>query len=160
MRKSGLYFPYTLKDFDTHLRSSEIDPTLFFRQLTELISLGSDVNDLEIQRILKPSFYSEVPMDPWIIWTRKYLRRFEKESAPSKLRVQIMNQNNPYFILRNFLVQEALEDLEKNNRSKLDLLIKALETPYEQNHNTEPFFIKRPESARNKPGSSALSCSS
>jgi uncharacterized protein YdiU (UPF0061 family) len=71
-----------------------------------------------------------------------------------------MEKTNPVFILRNYLVQQVLEDLQAGNQESLTSLLQALKTPYDLNEKTEKYFAKRPEWARKKPGCSALSCSS
>ena len=87
-------------------------------------------------------------------------RMCHRRLAERLLLVNKMNQTNPAFILRNYLVQEALDELAQGSRQKLDALMVALRTPYEANAVTAPFFVKRPEWARHRVGCSALSCSS
>ncbi len=71
-----------------------------------------------------------------------------------------MNANNPFFIPRNFIVQEAIDALGQNDTTVLKALEEVLKNPYSENENSKKFFRKRPEWARTKPGCSALSCSS
>ena len=54
----------------------------------------------------------------------------------------------------------AIEKAEKQDYSMIYELQEVLRNPYKEQKNKENFCLKRPEWARNKPGSSMLSCSS
>ena len=71
-----------------------------------------------------------------------------------------MDAVNPWFVLRNYLAQEAIEAAEKGELSRLHQLLDAGRTPYEERPQYAEFGKKRPEWARHKPGCSMLSCSS
>ena len=51
------------------------------------------------------------------------------------------NNNSYYFILRNYLLHEAIEELEKGDDQLFGKLEKALEDPYAEKF--EEFFQKR-----------------
>ena len=68
-----------------------------------------------------------------------------------------MNRNNPKFILRNYLLHQAIEELEKGSDTLFRKLEQELKDPY--SGNTE-FFTRRPDWATQKAGCSMLSCSS
>lgn len=142
-----------IRDLDTALRAREVDMTLFFRALATLHGRA----EAESTELMRDVFYQEA--DPRLTdWISRYRARTAHENAEA-IRAR-MNQRNPFFVLRNYLVQEALDELAEGGRSKLDALSLALKTPYEANANTIPFAKKRPEWARQRPGCSALSCSS
>lgn len=142
-------------DLDKALRSSEIDMTLFFRALAETQGLAEG----EAFAGMRASFYQEPSEDHGLWnWLRLYRTRVAGQN-PEATRLR-MNETNPYFVLRNYLVQEALDELAEGKRSKLDALAEALKTPYTVHEGTTRFFGKRPEWARQRPGCSALSCSS
>ncbi|MNR17121.1 hypothetical protein D3C85_1337630 [compost metagenome] len=69
-----------------------------------------------------------------------------------------MKANNPRFVLRNFLLYQAIQDLEKGNDGLFKRLQAALQDPYSKNH--DEFFGLRPLWANEQPGSATLSCSS
>ena len=71
-----------------------------------------------------------------------------------------MNAYNPWFILRNYLAQQAIEAAEKGDMSMVARLLDAARRPYEENAAHPEFGAKRPDWARDKPGCSSLSCSS
>jgi uncharacterized protein YdiU (UPF0061 family) len=71
-----------------------------------------------------------------------------------------MNKVNPWFVLRNYLSQQAIDLVDQGDDSMLKELQEALMKPYEENIQFEKYVQKRPEWARNKAGCSMLSCSS
>jgi uncharacterized protein YdiU (UPF0061 family) len=87
-----------------------------------------------------------------------YTEVLHKKNISPENRISIMRQNNPQFILRNYLLYECIEEV---SLGKMDLFIKiwnALQNPY---HCTdENLQKKRPPHYNNTPGCSTLSCSS
>ncbi len=152
-----------LTDLETMLTSTEIDFTMFYRKLADL-HLRMPNNREQLLRHFADVFYSaDRPSsvdDAFAEWIERYVARAATETTTPQARLALMNATTPYFILRNYLAQQAIEKLEKGDRSEFDALARALRTPYEENDATRPYFSKRPEWARNKPGASALSCSS
>jgi uncharacterized protein YdiU (UPF0061 family) len=71
-----------------------------------------------------------------------------------------MRRANPKYVLRNYLAQQAIEALEQGDASVIERLMGVLKHPYDEQPEEEAFAGRRPEWARNKPGCSALSCSS
>jgi len=53
-----------------------------------------------------------------------------------------MRANNPRFILRNYLLHQAIEDLEKGNENLFVKLQEAMKAPY--SNQFDEFFAKRP----------------
>lgn len=47
-------------------------------------------------------------------------------------RVVVMNANNPKYILRNYLAQQAIEKAEKGDYSEVRRLYQLLKKPYEE----------------------------
>jgi len=72
-----------------------------------------------------------------------------------------MNSVNPKFVLRNYLVQIAIEKASDGDFSTINELLDVVRQPYsEQCDQEENYGRKRPEWARRKAGCSMLSCSS
>jgi len=63
-------------------------------------------------------------------------------------------------VLRNYLAQQAIDALEQGDQSFMTRLMTVLERPYDEQPEHDSLADRRPEWARNKPGCSALSCSS
>jgi uncharacterized protein YdiU (UPF0061 family) len=69
-----------------------------------------------------------------------------------------MKENNPSFILRNYLLHQAIEELERGETALFQKLQNAMKTPYAETN--DEFLVKRPDWASQKAGCSMLSCSS
>lgn len=152
-----------LKDLDTAMKSVEIDMTIFFRLLSKTISLDL-VTEENIFKTISDSIYDQTLLytdcKVLVNWLIRYHQRHQLETVSILERIDLMNKNNPVFIPRNYLLQEALEDLETNDRTLLDEIYQALKTPYQETPLTLKFFKRMPDWARSKAGCSMLSCSS
>ena len=146
-----------LKELDQVLRCEDIDMTIFYHKLC-LVKKRDDY------KILEEAFYSSSPavesLQSLKLWVEKYLQRRSLDGNSDEDIQAIMTKANPVFIPRNYLIQMALDAFENGDRSVLDDLMMALKTPYQENEYTLKFYGKRPEWAKQRPGCSALSCSS
>ena len=135
------------------LRECEVDMTLFFRTLAKD---GLGLDDLE------PAFYDgqkvEKKIEDWTDWLKSYNARSKELNHSERFRK--MNQVNPLYVPRNYLLQEAIEDAESGSTSRLHELLELFRNPYQEQKGKEHFSKRRPEWARSKPGCSMLSCSS
>jgi uncharacterized protein YdiU (UPF0061 family) len=132
-------------ELDSLLQMQETDMTLFYRELAQCTDNGMPEN----------CFYQELQTE-----TRNALEKWLVQWRSFSPDPELMNRTNPIFLVRNYLVQEAIDDLTKGDDKKLKALELALRSPYELNDATRLFIGKRPEWARSKAGCSALSCSS
>ena len=71
-----------------------------------------------------------------------------------------MDSTNPKYVLRNYMAQLAIEAAEKEDYSLIEELHLLLKNPYQEQDKYSKWFAKRPDWAREKIGSSMLSCSS
>ena len=71
-----------------------------------------------------------------------------------------MDKVNPKYVLRNYMSQLAIEAAEKEDYSLIEELYLLLKNPYQEQNKYQKWFAKRPDWAREKIGSSMLSCSS
>ena len=127
----------------------KVDMTMFFRLLSSLSK--PELHQLE------PAFYDIHASNhlDWNIWLKKYLGHTYDENRAK------MNLINPKYVLRNWMAQLAIDDAEKEDYAKLELMTNLLKDPYAENHDFEKdWFRRRPEWALNRPGCSMLSCSS
>jgi uncharacterized protein YdiU (UPF0061 family) len=148
-----------IENLETMLASIKPDMTIFFRLLMDL---GDDKETKEdVLLHFHESFYHELTDDQsemfWI-FMQEYQLRKSKNTITKEASFEKMNLANPVFVLRNYLLHEAIEKLENNDRSLFDTLMKALQNPYSTDY--IELMRKRPEWAETKAGSSMLSCSS
>ncbi|SCX98078.1 Uncharacterized conserved protein YdiU, UPF0061 family [Nonlabens sp. Hel1_33_55] len=151
-----------IKDLLDLLPIYETDMTIFYRQL---IAVNQDSTFNEAWEVLKISFYDVEQMpasvkNQWVKWIENYIERLEKESAFEKARTLQMQQSNPKYVLRNYISQLVIEKAEEVNYDLLNEVYEMLKKPYEDQPEMKHWYAKRPDWARNKPGSSQLSCSS
>lgn len=149
------------------LQAVETDMTLFFRLLAKVpMDGGADAaDDAGLVEPLRRSFYSE---DAWESnhrariagWLRRYIGRVRSDAAPATTRVERMNRVNPKYVLRNYLAQLAIDALAAGDASVMERLMRVLQRPYDEQPEHDDLAERRPEWARNRPGCSALSCSS
>ena len=78
-------------------------------------------------------------------WHQKYLHRLSKEKTSPLKRQEIMEKANPKFILRNYLAQEAIQDAEASDFTKLNNLLEVLKKPFEENSVFEDFAKESPD---------------
>ncbi|HEX6319432.1 MAG TPA: YdiU family protein [Burkholderiales bacterium] len=126
------------------LQERETDFTLFFRRLS--------TPTLEN---LQPAFYAEPP--PGLPhWLERYAARMRNEPG----RVERMSRANPKYVFRNYLAVQAIDALAQGDAALLERLMQVLQRPYDEQPEHDELAARRPEWARERPGASALSCSS
>ena len=146
-----------IADFEKVLFSIKPDMTIFYQLLIELPEM--DGNDLVNH--FAEAFYSAPTPDAATALSdllQQYLLRIERNTCSKEERKEKMQRANPRFILRNYLLHQAIEKLEKGDATLFHQLEEALKNPYSSAHDT--FFAKRPDWAAQKAGCSMLSCSS
>jgi uncharacterized protein YdiU (UPF0061 family) len=146
------------------LQDVETDMTIFFRALAN-IPLNEAADDSALVEPLRRAFYTDEALQPEHLsrmaeWLRRYTARVRSDGGAPDARIERMNRANPKYVLRNYLAQLAIDALEQGDASVIDRLMRVLERPYEDQPENDDLAERRPEWARNRPGCSALSCSS
>jgi serine/tyrosine/threonine adenylyltransferase len=146
------------------LQAVETDMTIFFRKLAD-VPADEGAPDDALSAPLREAFYDEsgtaaAHQARLAAWLRSYAARVRVDGAQADERSSRMNRANPKYVLRNYLAQEAIDALAAGDASVMKRLMKVLERPYDDQPEHEALAARRPEWARNKPGCSALSCSS
>ncbi|WP_324721724.1 protein adenylyltransferase SelO [Salinimicrobium sp. HB62] len=145
--------------FEKVLSEIQPDMCLFYRLLADVsIKATSE----EILQHFKKAFYQ--PLKPeeqeqFISLITDYSKRRKNNSISAEASRQLMNKNNPRIILRNYLLHQAIEELEKGEKELFEKLQKAMKNPY-ASEGFEELVEKRPVWAETKAGCSMLSCSS
>ena len=149
------------------LQLSETDMTIFFRCLAK-IEKSQVYIDQQLLGIVESAYYSAKELGnrkgicrvALIDWLRKYQRRVAGQKLADEDRVKKMNLVNPKYILRNYLVQVAIDKANGGDYSEIEKLLAIMKKPYDEQNEFEEYAQKRPEWARNRAGCSMLSCSS
>ena len=148
------------------LQLTETDMTIFFRRLAHV---EGEATTPDVAKAIQPffeAFYQpdeltgEV-LDKWESWMIRYrTRRDGEEDSDAGRRIERMNAVNPKYVLRNYMAQLAIDKATAGDMSLIDELYRLLQRPYDEQPESQKWFAKRPDWARNKVGCSMLSCSS
>lgn len=152
-----------ITELEDVLQRSETDMTIFFRELSCVKkdqSTGCGIATIN-DAFYKPEEIKKENLKEWGKWFKKYIHRLnqEEENDDEKRKI-IMNKVNPKYVLRNYMAQLAIDAANKADYSIINELHELLKTPYNEQPQYEKWYAKRPDWARNKIGSSMLSCSS
>ena len=103
----------------------------------------------------------------WRLWLDNYITRIKEEFKDldedklieyNRRRVDMMNENNPKYVLRNYLANEAIERADNGDLEFINHLLKVLENPYNDfSDDTNDKFCKKPPKSAIK---LKVSCSS
>jgi uncharacterized protein YdiU (UPF0061 family) len=144
------------------LQLVETDMTIFFRNLGNIQKGDSAEASFDT---IKEAFYdekdlTELTLNNWYTWLNDYSNRIDEEILTDAERKGQMNSVNPKYVLRNYMAQLSIDDAEKGNYALVNELFELLKNPYDEQPESEKWFAKRPDWARDKVGCSMLSCSS
>ena len=123
------------------MESEKLDYTNTFRNLTQAVT--------EIKT-------NELDSDVAMSWIKSFQERHSKESISIPEKLLLMNANNPKYILRNYMAQEAIEAAENSDFSALETLIEVISSPYDGLKKFEHFSNRSPDWAKDL----EISCSS
>jgi uncharacterized protein YdiU (UPF0061 family) len=140
----------------------ETDMTIFFRNLSSVQK--EDSTDVAFDTV-KEAFYNEKDLNEsilknWHDWLKLYSNRINKEILTDGERKEEMNTVNPKYVLRNYMAQLSIDEANKGDYSLVNELFELLKKPYDEQPESQKWFAKRPDWARDKVGCSMLSCSS
>lgn len=147
-----------LTRLDSFLKTAQPDMTIFYRLLT---TLPAERTQAAVLQHFSESFYnapSQQDAEGLYQWVQAYTDRLNETGINPEAVKETADRVNPHFVLRNYLLHQAIEDLQKGDDSLFQKLQDALKTPYENKY--PEFFVRRPQWAEQKAGCSMLSCSS
>ena len=140
------------------LHTAEVDMTIFFRQLAKLDPQAPALAPL------RDAFYDPRKMldasPRFEDWLKRYAARLHDDNLDDEQRHELMRITNPRYVLRNYLVQQAIDRAEKGDPDGITELLDLLRRPYDDQPGCEIYAQRRPDWARNRAGCSMLSCSS
>jgi uncharacterized protein YdiU (UPF0061 family) len=146
-------------DLELLLQKSEIDMTLFYRNLNKFDTEKPN-SLLEIVEDVSYSKDFGLFEKDWKNWFAEYARLLNLADRPAPERVEAMNRLNPKYVLRNYMAQLAIDEADEGDFSLVAELFELLQNPYDEQPENEKWFAKRPDWAKNRVGCSMLSCSS
>lgn len=126
------------------LHEAYVDHTLFFRTLSRYDGDRSPLYDIAMEPVV---------VDEWL---KLYDIRLSKETRSQSARHNAMLKTNPKYILKNYMLQKAIELAERGDYSMVEDLLYIASHPYEELPEFEHFLGDTPEEHKNI----GLSCSS
>lgn len=136
------------------MQDLKLDYTLFFNQLEK-------ADDFSDSTLFEPALYGQLNEDQHQKlnnFLSVYNSRLKENAISKEDSKQLMADNNPKFILRNYLLFECIQELNEGKKDLFDQLIQASKQPYVEIY---PEFSKiRPSKYENVVGCTSLSCSS
>jgi uncharacterized protein YdiU (UPF0061 family) len=126
------------------LQGLTIDYTLFFRTLSHY--------DGDREKLLKIGLYHK-PMNDWL---DSYDERLKANTISTEKRLISMRKKNPKYVLKNYILQEAIDLAEKGDFSIVNDLFKIAQNPYDEHEAFERWAGVTPDTFKNQ----KLSCSS
>lgn len=149
-QKLGLEDVSVEKDLDLFkhllgmLQALGIDYTLFFRTLSHYTA--------DREELLKLGLYHQ-PMNDWL---DSYDKRLKDNNSSISARHTQMLKTNPKYVLKNYMLQEAIDAAEVGDFSLVDDLFDIAQDPYVEHEAFERWAGVTPDEFKNQ----KLSCSS
>lgn len=140
------------------LRALKPDMTIFYQLL---IKVPFNAGKKEVTEYFEEAFYQPLPdgqSEDLYAFIEMYTTRIFANTSPREESQRRMSLYNPHFVLRNYLLHQAIEQLEIGKSELFEQLQQAMRQPYSDLF--PEFFTRRPSWAGNKAGCSMLSCSS
>ena len=128
------------------LEASKIDYNLFFYKLTNLKSFD------DLSSVLDNAVFQE----PLKQWFDSYIKVCEEQESSFESRFIIMKKVNPKYILKNYIIQEAIEKAHLGDYSLVNDLLKIAQNPFDEHDGFERYAQSTPMKFANI----QLSCSS
>jgi uncharacterized protein YdiU (UPF0061 family) len=148
-----------IEAFEKTLTLLKADMTIFYQLLMTLPP--ETITEEAVTRHFAESFYelpNKASLQTLLETIQLYQLRIRDNKTSTEVSQEVMKRSNPRFILRNYLLHQAIQELEKGEQTLFLKLQEAMKTPYSDAH--DEFFKLRPAWANDQPGSSTLSCSS
>jgi len=136
--------PELIDDMYDMLENLHVDYTLFMRTLSQYEHKGDRT------ALLATGMYHE-PMNAWLDRYDERIQYIDKT-----VRKNQMLSNNPKYVLKNYMLQEAIDAAENGDFSVVDDLFKIAQQPFDEHPEYERWAGATPEAFKNQ----KLSCSS
>ncbi len=126
------------------LTQNKVDYTIFWSRMTHCVhtNLWDPVKDLFLDT------------QSWAVWLLSYSERLRH--IPREQMANLMAKNNPVYVLRNHLGEQAIRQAKLGDFSEVERLLKLLQSPFEEQSGMQAYASFPPDWAR----SIEISCSS
>lgn len=129
------------------MEQDHVDYTLLFRRLCDF---SVDGDNADIANLFQQQ-------NKFNDWQQAYKNRLQQETDTESTRQTKMKQVNPKFILRNYLLQVAIEKAQNNDDfSEIDRLMMLIQSPFDEHPKYESYASPPPEWGKHL----SISCSS
>jgi len=128
------------------LQSAKMDYNVFFHRLTHLESLD------DLSSILDIAVFRQ-PLEEWF---NSYKKVCEEQNSSFSQRFEIMKKVNPKYIIKNYMLQEAIMLAHEGDYSLVNDLLHIAQNPFEKHEKFERYANPTPQEHANL----QLSCSS
>lgn len=148
------------------MKNTDIDYTIFWRQLSN-IPLIMTTNDYTIysgtihSNMIK-AYYKKIMNDDWKKWYSDYCDLLKYEKRDPVVISMEMKKQSPKYIPREWMLESAYSNAEKNSFNIFFDLQSLFKHPYDEQPNMESkYYTLTPlHIVTNKPGISSMTCSS
>jgi uncharacterized protein YdiU (UPF0061 family) len=146
-------------EFEKVLTAVQPDMTIFYQLLIDLPTELTTEQDM-LNYFMNSLYNDPEATDVTALYQliKSYQIRLNANACTREDSLQRMRKANPRFILRNYLLHMAIEELQKGQQQLFLRLQQALKDPYSKSN--DEFFETRPGWATQQAGCSMLSCSS
>ena len=122
-----------IHDMLSTLQSYQVDFSLFFRELAKVkLPTLHDNEQVQIPSSLRALFKAH-HLGNFQRWFSLYVKRLQQEDSDDNCREQAMNRINPLYVLRNYLLQQAIEKAEQGDFSEVNRLQQCMLDPFTEN---------------------------
>lgn len=128
------------------LNHSAVDYTLFFRRLGEL----------PVAEALAAMCDEFINQAAFTEWCDEFIARNANDTRSQTQRREQMHSVNPLYMLRNYLIQEVIDEAEDGNYAPLHKLYQVLSNPFSEQEGCATYAERPPQWGKHL----ALSCSS
>ena len=147
-----------MEELHALLQAGEMDMTIFFRNLAEWTWSNRASRHWRMRSTMQASAMRSDPGCSTGCGAMR--RRTGTDQLDAQARKARMDAANPRYVLRNYLVQQAIDRAEAGDESGIAELLEVMRRPYDDQPGNERFAQRRPDWARDRAGCSMLSCSS
>lgn len=130
------------------LSQLSIDYTFFFRTLCDF-----QIDRYESVQKLWDYYGQRQELKDWL---GQYNERLKREDSPDQDRCLRMKKTNPKYVLKNYIAQEVITDVERGNSEKLNQWLNILYQPFDEHPEFEIYAKPTPPEHKNY----EVSCSS